>query len=180
MRRGQAPGLLGAGNRLECRRGCRRLTLLPSSARPLLHLLPGLPHLPGLHGELLLPHGPPPGAGHLRHPCALQRLPVSEGGGRLPPGPPPPALTQAPKTLGRPRTLPVSPTAGSRPLSCVVHSGGGCPSGPRSRSPFPGSLSSPGTSSSSWGPKLLLCPFCWSPGEGPRLLFCFCFVLFSD
>ncbi|XP_060028813.1 transmembrane channel-like protein 4 isoform X3 [Erinaceus europaeus] len=53
------------------------VTFSPPSppAHPLLHLLPGRPHLPGLRSEFLFSPGPPPGPGRLRRPGALQHFP---------------------------------------------------------------------------------------------------------
>ncbi|XP_072822673.1 voltage-gated chloride channel TMC4 isoform X6 [Vicugna pacos] len=42
-----------------------------AEAHPLLHLLPGLPNVPGLHSKFLFPPGPSPGSGHLRRSCAI-------------------------------------------------------------------------------------------------------------
>lgn len=54
----------------------------------------------------------------------------------------------------------LSPPLGSHLLRCAVHSRASLPSGLRSLSPLRASLRQPRTSSSFWGPKLLLYPFC--------------------
>lgn len=141
------------------------VTFSPPSppAHPLLHLLPGRPHLPGLRSEFLFSPGPPPGPGRLCRPGALQHFPVSAE--RQAPAArsfPPPSVLRG--TDSRP----LSCTSGSPRPSCVAPSGDRSPSGPRSQSPSVASLRPARISSSSWEPRLLRFPFCCSPGEGTR------------